>query len=331
MVLEVHIVGVVRLFGIVFEASHIVVVDLPCHVRGRRERMRPSGERIGAGYACGFRNVPIERTRKRHARRGHVDLSVVNVSLEGQSIGIGPIPVATKPGLKDIPVIAQIVARGTAGTGRCVGVHGSPRGRPQRPVAVEVLGVNPEVGAFAYFAAVADRAETQFFITDSRAEQCALSLLGFLGDDVDDAVDRIGAPKGPGWSSNHFDAVDVFQHDVLGIPEHAGVLGVVDAAAVDQHEQFVGELALESPGGNGPAIGIDPGDLDARHHPQSLRNTRGTRATNIFLGEHVNGRGGIEEPLFLLRYRGDFDVHQVFQGQIEKITIVDGRFFSGRD
>src|SRR4029079_7122307 len=57
-------------------------------------------------------------------------------------------------------------------------------------------------------------------------------------DDVDDNVDGIGAPDRGARTADHFDAIDIFEHEVFGIPQHTREQRVVDRPAVHEHEQL---------------------------------------------------------------------------------------------
>src|SRR6185312_14047024 len=48
-----------------------------------------------------------------------------------------------------------------------------------------------------------------------------LRVLGALGNDVDDAVDRVRAPQRAARPADDFDAIDVLEQIVLRVPEHA--------------------------------------------------------------------------------------------------------------
>jgi hypothetical protein len=65
------------------------------------------------------------------------------------------------------------------------------------------------------------------------------------------------------WASDHLDPVDVLHHRVLQFPEHAGEQRRIDAAPIDQHQQLIGEAAVEAARGDRLPAAVDPGDLDA--------------------------------------------------------------------
>src|SRR5690606_33775338 len=70
--------------------------------------------------------------------------------------------------------------------------------------------------------------------------QAALGGRGRARGDVDDAVDGVHAPQGAARTTDDLDALDVFQHQVLHVPEYAGEQRRIDRAAVDHHQQLVG-------------------------------------------------------------------------------------------
>lgn len=69
---------------------------------------------------------------------------------------------------------------------------------------------------------------------------------GALRDDIDDAIDGIGAPHGRAGAADDLDPFDILQHEVLGVPVHAREEWTVDAAAVDHHQQLVRECVVEA-------------------------------------------------------------------------------------
>src|SRR5690606_15015431 len=81
---------------------------------------------------------------------------------------------------------------------------------PDTPMQVAVRGRTvPETGAALVVARL-------------RHHEAAPGLGGMPRDDVDNAVDRIGAPKRGAWPADHFDALDILEQRALHFPEHAG-------------------------------------------------------------------------------------------------------------
>jgi hypothetical protein len=66
------------------------------------------------------------------------------------------------------------------------------------------------------------------------------------GDDVDHAIDRIGAPHHGAGAADDLDALDVLERHRVEFPDHAGKQRGINAAAIDQHQQLVGETAVEA-------------------------------------------------------------------------------------
>ena len=53
--------------------------------------------------------------------------------------------------------------------------------------------------------------ETLLVVAGAQTYQCSLRVCSPLGDDVDDTVDRIGAPEAGARSPDDFYAIDIFQ------------------------------------------------------------------------------------------------------------------------
>src|ERR1019366_10280907 len=88
-------------------------------------------------------------------------------------------------------------------------------------------------------ASEADASLVAFIVLQRRAHGKPLRLLAALGDDVDDAVDGIGSPQSTPGPTNDFDAVNVFQAQVVPlIPIDTPIGGVIDRATVNQHQHF---------------------------------------------------------------------------------------------
>src|SRR3546814_8946595 len=86
------------------------------------------------------------------------------------------------------------------------------------------------------------------------------------------------------WSSDvcssdladHLYAVDIFGDDILHVPIDAGKQRRINAPAVDQDEQLVGEvlrlgISAQPPGGDGCAAGAASQHLQVRCEPQYAR------------------------------------------------------------
>jgi hypothetical protein len=85
-----------------------------------------------------------------------------------------------------------------------------------------------------------------------------------------DAVDRVGAPDRRAGTADHLDAFHVLHHHILGVPEDAGKQRRINAAAIDQHQQFVLEGVVEAARGDGPIARVDLGHLQIGRQPQRL-------------------------------------------------------------
>ena len=138
-------------------------------------------------------------------------------------------------------------------------------------------------------AAVTNATETAQLRAAATLQENPLSVLGLLGDDVDDPVDRVGPPlRGP-RSADDFNPIDVFQERILRVPKHSRVQRRIDRAPVDQHQHFVGQRVVESARTDGPLARVHPGHLQVRGQAQGLGDAGRARATNVLFGDDLNG------------------------------------------
>jgi len=159
-----------------------------------------------------------------------------------------------------------------------------------------------------------------------------LGVLGALGEDVDHAVDRVGAPQRATWTADDLDAVDVVQQGVLRVPIDAGVQRGVDRPPVDHHQQLVGEHIVEAARADRPLAGVGLGDLEVRREAQGLGYAGRSRPADVIAGHHLDGRGGAREPFRMPGDRGHLDVHQFFEAEALEGSqiILRGRRGGGR-
>src|SRR5262249_19159858 len=99
----------------------------------------------------------------------------------------------------------------------------------------EVLEVHAVIGVVAELAAIADRAHAPGLGTAAAGDECSLRVAGALGDNVDHAIDGVGAPQGGAGAANDLYAFDVFQEHVALVPEHPAKGGRVQTPAVHHH------------------------------------------------------------------------------------------------
>jgi hypothetical protein len=177
----------------------------------RPSRVSPPGQEVVAG------DVFL-------AARGLVVAAVVGVALQADHIAGGRGPIHPEAALRLAPMVAGLLA----GSGGAVG-------------NVEVLGVEAPSQILADAAAVL-HAGAAALRANLQVDGPALSLFGGAGDDVDHPVDRIGAPQGGAGTADHLDTLDVLGQDVLHVPVDALEQGRIDRAAIDQHQQLVGEI-----------------------------------------------------------------------------------------
>ena len=150
--------------------------------------------------------------------------------------------------------------------------------------------------------AVAGTRESLLLVSIPRRDESALCVLRVLGNDVDHAVHRVGAPHGRARTADHLDTLDIFEHRVLKLPVDSGEERCVDAASVDQHEQLVGVLAVESARRDSPGLGVDASHLDSWHHAKEIGNVGRSRAPDIFARQDIYRGGCFGQGLRLPRH-----------------------------
>ena len=240
-----------------------------------------------------------------------VERAPVGVALQGESVRRSP-PVGAKA---DLPLAPAVARGGAVGSGRVEDV--------EEPA---VDAVRP---GRAYRAAVA-RAVTPFEVARAPVRECALRVGGAPRDHVDHPVDSVCAPQGRTGPADHLDALDVFQHHVLGIPEDAGEKRRVDGAAVDQDQQLVGDGVVETACADRVRARARARDLEVGREPQGFGKAGRARAADVLARDHENRCGSIREPLGVPRHRGDLDVAQLFDAQIGDVRHAHGLRAGGR-
>ena len=136
------------------------------------------------------------------------------------------------------------------------------------------------------------------------ADDAALTFAGLLGDDVDDAVEGVGAVERRAGAAHDLDALDVLDADRERLPDRGAEEVDVDAAAVDEDEGLVREALVEAADAH---LGLAAGDLhdvDAGEAPQELGDLRDAREADVLLGDDRRRVRRVERALRALR-RGD--------------------------
>src|ERR1043165_2440249 len=187
------------------------------------------------------------------ARRWLLHIAAVTISFECESVAGGWQPIEAKPALAEAPVVGGIPAIVQNGA-----------------VAIKILAVNAEVNVRAELAAVASGREVIQERAAAGAQEGPLGVFGAFGDDVDHAIHRVRPPKSRPGSAHHFDPVDVFQHDVLNVPEDSREKGKIDGAAIHHHQKLVGRRIIKSPGADGPLSRVHLSDLKIWGQAQGL-------------------------------------------------------------
>ncbi len=185
----------------------------------------------------------------------------------------------------------------------------------QRGIATEALAVDPIISVRAELAAVAGGSKPCQLGAAAARDQQSSRILRVLRDDVDHAVDGVGAPQRCPWSADDFDSVDIREQDILHVPEHARKQRGVDGPAVDQDQQLVGGGAVEPPGADGPLTRIDLCNLQIRSEAQGFGKARCAGAANVILRDDLDRRWCFEQAFRTPGDGHDLDVHQLIEGE----------------
>src|SRR5439155_21210973 len=176
-VLEIEVAGVLDLEEARVAAVRMVIVRLEREVRARAEAARPAAEKVGAREVGVLgQDGPEGGPEDRH--RGPLPaLPRIDVSLNAERIARARVPVRPESALPRPPGVVLGAARIEAG------------------VTVEPLAVAPIVEVLADAPPVADAAEGALLGAAASGREAALRLSRALRDDVDHAVDGVGAPE----------------------------------------------------------------------------------------------------------------------------------------
>ena len=235
-----------------------------------------------------------------------VDLALVEVPLQGKGIFRTEAGIQPKAGADHLPVITGVIPV-----------------QMLKLIPFKGLGVDTTIGNLAQGQAVTGPGKALFLGSRAQLDKTALGIGGMLGDDVDHPVDGIGSPQGRAGTADDLDPLDILQQDVLHFPVNPGKSVAVNAAAIDQDQQFVGEAAVGTAAVHRPLVGVDARDVEAGHHAQGVRDVGHPGLFQVFVGDDEDGRGAVGEALALAADRGHLDTHQIFEAQF--IEIAAGR------
>ena len=199
---------------------------------------------------------------------------IVDIALQGEAALFDRGPVHAEAALRRSPVIEVTV----------IGMIFA--------VTSEGLAVEPVAETLSVAATVAGVEKALIFISSACGNERPTRFVGALRDDVDDAVHGVRPPDGSARSADHFDTIDVFEQRILHLPVGAIEKRRVDGSAIDEDQDRAIQSGAEAANSDGPMVGIDAGDFDARHRAQSFRNAGGAGAADIFAGDARRWRRG---------------------------------------
>jgi len=176
------------------------------------------------------RIVKLHRGRRGIKRDVHAltVVSLVHVALHRERIASVQLPVRSEAPLAHLPLVKRIV------------INRSLIGRDKLGMklggAAERQTINAIIETVSVTSSVTELADTLIDIPAANGRKSAVSVLGALGDDVDDAVDSVCAPDRATGAANYLDSLDVLQQHVLELPIDAGKQRCIDAPAINQHQ-----------------------------------------------------------------------------------------------
>src|SRR6185312_5840778 len=129
-----------------------------------------------------------------------------------------------KPDLRITPAVVRVVA-----------------GTIFKRILVEIPQVDPVMRVRSEGTAVLQGHAT-LLIACMNVQQPALGIGSLAGNDVDHTIDGVGPPQRTTRTADNLDALYVLRQYVLVIPVHAREDRRIHAAAVNQHQQLVGEV-----------------------------------------------------------------------------------------
>ena len=276
-----------------------IPVGLQAPARIRRQLAAPAAQHVPAGGDFILDIAELKRRRvgdgPRVAASRHTPKKV---ALQREGVRPQRRPVHPKTAARRVPAVVRTAIRS------------------ERVVAREALAINPEERIFAELPAVAEAAKGLLLGAAAAREQTALRVLRRFGDDVDDAVDPVGAPQARAGAADHFDPFNVLQRVIHAVPINARVDRVVQRAPVDLHELLADEPVVEPARTHRPFVGVDPRHIHARHQAEQFWNRRGPRAPDHLGRDDRDGRGRLLHRAVLPRNGGDFDLAQILERQI---------------
>jgi len=191
------------------------------------------------------------------------------------------------------------------------------RGRGAHAVAFDMHGVDSE-GTRSERRAESNGGVALVFAS-ARHDRGAFGGARASRDDVDDAHERVGPVERGARPRDHLDALDVFEHHLLRVPQHAGKHRRVEHAAVDEHEQLVGDDVLESARRDRVRRRAHARHLEVRREAQRFRKARGPRAADVLVGDDEDGGGRFVQALRPQRDGSDAKVAELFEREVREV------------
>ena len=280
-------------------------------VNRRKERL-PEGHRVGAARSVRVRpeaaDFEVLRVHPRGDLRGLSDDDVV-VDQSFGDLGLSVVVPEEDTGVDVSDQVTRDFSREPASgaghvlVGNELGVANGPGRHRAAPARHVVVPGRQAVGGLAVPPGRPD-GPVRVVVRAVSDVDAVRSFAGSLRDDVDDAVEGVGAVERRPRAADDLDSLDVFDADGQRRPDRRAEQIDVEAPSVDEDEHLVREALVEAAHRD---LGLRPGhlhDVDAREATKQLGELRESREPDVLLRDDRRRTRRVERTLGLLG-RGD--------------------------
>ncbi len=275
-------------------------ITLDTELRSICAAIRPAPEKVDALINNGLFFYGVKRGNKRKMAAELFSVGAVGIALHGKFIA----PVRAEPGAETLPFIIGVA------THRVVG-----------GITLKSFGINPICSGIAKRSTLANIQGALLFVAVERTDYSALGIARVFGANIDHAIHRVCAPECAPRTTNHFNPLNILQHQIMGFPEDTAKHRVIDRPAINQHQQFVCKNRIETSNADGPAVGVHARDLHTGNHSQRIGDGGNARALDVFTGDDINRSGGSGDGFCLFGHAEHFSTQKLFGGEVEVIDV----------
>src|SRR5574337_367014 len=199
--------------------------------------MSPAGEEITPREVVPALGAERKRGGEGGDRKRLAEIALVQVTLNRHGIAHGRRPV--KP--KAAPICPPVIG-------------GLPAGSGHQIIVIRILEIAPIEEIVAYPSTVARPYEPALLAPPANLEVASLGRLCLFGDDVDHAIDRIGAPESPTRTADNLDPIDILKEGVLHVPDDPSEQRRVHGPPVYENQELIRKGSIEAASRDGPSV-----------------------------------------------------------------------------